>query len=649
MKLGYFPYLTRIGILSAIYFSSAKLGLTMDGMSGYATLVWPPAGISLAALLLFGYRLWPGITLGAFIVSLLNGAPLLAAFGIGIGNTLEALFGTYLLQRFKGFRNSLERVQDVLWLLVYAALLSTVVGATIGVSSFWLAGAFSPSSFGSTWRAWWVGDMLSDLVIAPVLLTWVTRSRFTIQSRQVAEAGVLALSLVAICLVVFWDLFSTELKGASLVYMIFPTLIWASLRFGQRGAVTATFAISSLTIWGTAQGLGPFTTETFSEGLLFLQIFMGVISVTAMSLAAVVTERARSEQNARESEERYRVITETALDAVITIDRAGKILFVNQAAENIFGYSVAEMLDQPLSMIMPEDLRARHWASLKRYIDAGKTDIRGRAVQLPGLHKSGRHIPLEVSFGKFLKDGKHFFTCIIRDITTRKRAEEQIKTSLKEKEVLLKEVHHRVKNNLQVISSMLNLQARHVKDQKALEMFRESQDRVRSVALIHEKLYQTKELSRIDFTEYVRNLGANLVRTYGVNPDSIRLQIHADGVLLSVDTAISCGLIINELVSNSLKYAFPAGKDGEIHIKLRSDKDNQFSLIVGDNGIGLPEDLDFRNTESLGLQLVTTLTDQIGGTVELDRNSGTAFRIVFPESKYKGGGQGNGKRAHPGC
>ncbi|MGH7773414.1 MAG: sensor histidine kinase, partial [Candidatus Binatia bacterium] len=333
----------------------------------------------------------------------------------------------------------------------------------------------------------------------------------------------------------------------------------------------------------------------------------------------------------------------------ITIDKESKILFVNQAAENIFGYSVAEMLDQSLSMIMPENLRPRHWASLKRYIDAGKTDMRWRAVQLPGLHKSGWQIPLEVSFGKFFKDGKHFFTCIIRDITARKRAEEQIKTSLKEKEVLLKEVHHRVKNNLQVISSMLNLQARHVKDQKALEMFRESQDRVRSVALIHEKLYQTKELSRIDFTEYIRNLGTNLVRTYGVNPDSIRLQIHTDGVYLSVDTAISCGLIINELVSNSLKYAFPAGQDGEIHIKLRSDKDNQFSLIVGDNGIGLPKDLDFRNTESLGLQLVTTLTDQIGGTVELDRDHGTAFRIVFTESKYRGGSQGNGKRAHPSC
>ncbi|MCK4417131.1 MAG: hypothetical protein KAV99_03080, partial [Candidatus Latescibacteria bacterium] len=226
------------------------------------------------------------------------------------------------------------------------------------------------------------------------------------------------------------------------------------------------------------------------------------------------------------------------------------------------------------------------------------------------------------------------------DITERKRAEEQIKASLKEKEILLKEVHHRVKNNLQVISSLLRLQSGYVKDKESLEMFRESCDRVRSMALIHEKLYQSEELSRVDFAKYIQDLTDHLFRSYGANSEAIRLKINVVDGLLGIDTAIPCGLIINELVSNSLRYAFPEGREGKICIDLRSDlpaapsdtaaqRGNKFTLIVSDNGVGLPKDLDFRNTKSLGLELVNTLADQLRGTIELDRSGGTAFKIRF--------------------
>jgi PAS domain S-box-containing protein len=215
------------------------------------------------------------------------------------------------------------------------------------------------------------------------------------------------------------------------------------------------------------------------------------------------------------------------------------------------------------------------------------------------------------------------------EIGERKRAEEKINASLQEKVVLLREIHHRVKNNLQVISSLLNLQSGYIEDKKSLEIFRESQTRVRSMALIHEKLYQSKDLNKIEFSEYIESLIKDLFKSYNVDSDRIRLKSKLEGIYFEIDTAILCGLIINELVSNSLKHAFPSSRKGEVFIGLNKDNKNKYTLILKDNGVGFPSGLDFRKTESLGLQLVTTLTEQLGGTIELNNNGYTEFKIVF--------------------
>lgn len=218
------------------------------------------------------------------------------------------------------------------------------------------------------------------------------------------------------------------------------------------------------------------------------------------------------------------------------------------------------------------------------------------------------------------------------ELAERKRAEEQLKASLKEKEVLLKEIHHRVKNNLQIISSLLKLQSAYTKEEQVLGMFKDSQNRIRSMALIHEKLYQSKDLSRIDFAEYIRDLAGNLLRSYKASSQAITLKTNVNDINLNIDTAIPCGLIINELISNSLKHAFPTpSTDKEICINIYSSGNHQFILNLSDNGIGFPKDLDFRNTESLGLELVCTLTEQLDGTIELDSSKGTSFNITFSE------------------
>jgi two-component sensor histidine kinase len=221
-----------------------------------------------------------------------------------------------------------------------------------------------------------------------------------------------------------------------------------------------------------------------------------------------------------------------------------------------------------------------------------------------------------------------------QEIAHRMRAEEGLKESLQEKEALLKEIHHRVKNNLQVICSLLNLQLGRIEDSDALRMLRESQDRVRSMALIHEKLYRSQDLARVDFGSYLRDLTNHLMNSYRTESARVGLKITADAVPLSIDKAVPCGLITNELISNALKHAFPNGRDGEIRVRLRSERDQRLTLSVADNGVGLPSDLDLDAAETLGIQLIRVLTSQLDGTARLDSSheNGTEVSITFGAS-----------------
>ncbi len=214
----------------------------------------------------------------------------------------------------------------------------------------------------------------------------------------------------------------------------------------------------------------------------------------------------------------------------------------------------------------------------------------------------------------------------------RKDAEEKIKKSLREKELLLREIHHRVKNNMQIISSLLNLQSSYVEDEEAVKTLKESQSRVKSMALVHEKLYNSASLENIDFTGYVKSLVSNLVYTYVKDPEKIKIKTEGGSIHLNMDTSVPCGLIINELVTNSIKHAFP-NEMGEITVKLDRDHD-EFFITVTDNGVGFPEELDFRNTKTLGLQLVNSLVNQIDGSITISRDGGTSFSIRFKELKY---------------
>jgi PAS domain S-box-containing protein len=362
------------------------------------------------------------------------------------------------------------------------------------------------------------------------------------------------------------------------------------------------------------------------------------------ALAAEVTARQRQLQTAlaalRDSEERSRLLVESVKDyAIFMLDPDGRVVSWNAGAERITGYSADEIIGQPFARFYPPDA-VRHGApehDLNRAGAEGRFETDGWRVRKDGASFWANEIltPLRDAAGHH-----RGFSIVTRDVTERRRAEEQIRTSLREKEVLLKELHHRVKNNLQVICSLLNLQSLRIKDRRALELFKASQNRVKSMALIHEQLYQAGDLATIDFAEYVRRLAVNLVRSYGITTEAVRLTLNLDTVALGIDTALPCSLIINELITNSLKHAFPPGKAGEIRIGLRAGPDSACELTISDNGVGLPPDSALSTAPSSGLQLVATLTSQLGGTIEVHRNAGTRFTIRVPgETANERGGR----------
>ncbi len=346
------------------------------------------------------------------------------------------------------------------------------------------------------------------------------------------------------------------------------------------------------------------------------------------AIARDIQDLVKAEESLRGSEERYRQIVETAEEGVWVIDAESRTVFVNRKMAAIFGYGPDEMIGKSLFDFVDEEAeKAAH-----SLIDRKKEGI-SEQHDFRFRRKDGTPVWTIVSANPiYAPDGGYAGSLgMITDITDRKRTEDALATALKEKEVLLREIYHRSKNNMQVVSSLLNLQAGRIADPAFREILKQSQSRIRSMALVHEKLYRSKDLTRIDFRDYIESLASQLFASVGTDPDEVALRLDIEAVALNVNTAIPCGLILNELLMNALKHAFPGGRRGEIDVSLRSADGGKFILKVSDNGVGFPPDLDFRETRTLGLEIVATLVDQIEGTIALDRTNGTAFRIEFKE------------------
>jgi PAS domain S-box-containing protein len=352
--------------------------------------------------------------------------------------------------------------------------------------------------------------------------------------------------------------------------------------------------------------------------------------IGAMGVSRDITASRKAEEELRLSEERHRAIYDQAYVGIARIAKMGRFLLVNQRLSEMIGYAPDELYKKTFYELV---LESEVESSLQSWDDLLSGKITNFSKEQTYVRNDGRHINanVTVSLVRDANDAPNYFVAVFEDITERRENDKRLQDSLREKEVLLKEVHHRVKNNMQVISSILNLQSSYIDDEKALSILRESQDRIKSMSFVHESLYQSDTLSEVDFAEYIRNIATNLYHSYGRPQGGIDLQFDLEPVFINLDTSIPCGLVINELVSNALKYAFEGREKGTIGIHLSRLNEKMLRLRVEDNGVGLPENFDVDTAESLGLQLVTTLATQVSGTLTTERDNGTRFTLDFKE------------------
>lgn len=321
--------------------------------------------------------------------------------------------------------------------------------------------------------------------------------------------------------------------------------------------------------------------------------------------------------------------------AMIVVNQRGEITRLNQLAETTFGYSSDELIGHTVEKLIPARYHGRHPAYRSGFLAETNARPMGAGRDLSGLRKDGSEFPVEIGINPVQTGEGPMVLSVILDLSERKQSEKRIQDALQQKDLLLREVHHRVKNNLQVIHSLLDLQALRSEDKAVAGMLRDSQNRIRSMALIHQTLYQSQNFARVNFQRFLDELLPRLTEAYGHLSSQVKIRVQAHDVSLPINEAIPCGLIVNELVSNALKHGFPDQQNGAIDVAITQDGSSRVELSISNDGAPIPDDLDLLKTGSLGLQLVHLLTRQLHGALEIQRGQPTRFTLSFQLGEEK--------------
>jgi len=413
------PRIVSIFLTLIVYFLVGKASLRLALVHPSATAVWIPTGATLAAFVLLGYRIWPGVFLGAFLVNLTTAGSVATSIGIAAGNTLEGIAGAYLVNRFARGSKAFDRTQDIFKFALFAGMISTAVSATVGVTSLCLGGFARWPSYGSIWLTWWLGDGVSNVVVAPLLMLWSTRPRLRWRRVQIVEAAVLFPLLVIVGRFVFGGLPPFRGGHYPLEFLCLPLLVWVAFRLGEREAALATCILAGIAIWGTVKELGPFAVGTPNDSLLVLDLFIDMLGLTGMVLSAAATERNRAA-------ERFARVVESAPNAIVAVDQRGKILLVNSQAEKIFGYEGKELVGRSVEVLVPERFRRGHPEYRTGFSDRPQARPMGAGRDLYAVRKDGSEFPVEIGLNPIETEQGMLVLSAIVDITERKRAEEEI-------------------------------------------------------------------------------------------------------------------------------------------------------------------------------------------------------------------------------
>ncbi len=654
-------YLPKAIGLTAAYVLTALFGLRVYAVSAFATLVWAPTGISLAAMLRMGFRFWPSIAAGAFLANLWTGAPPAVALGIAAGNTLEALAGAYALTRIPGFRRTLDRLPDVIGLVLLAAVGSSMISATVGVTTLSLAGLVSREGYPLTWRTWWLGDLTGCLIVAPILLTAKPVEWRRIRPARWLEAAVLALLIVLASLYVFERL---SVPGG-LAALLSPLLVWAALRFEHPGAARATFLVAAIGVWATSRSHGPFVRGTVEESLSAAQAFMALNAATFLVLGVVTSERRRAEQERRraearirESEERYRSLAE-AIDQILWInDAGGRTIYVNPQYEERFGKAQDERgLAQWEERIHPSD-RVAVIATRERCIAAGEPyRLEYRMRTRAGAYRwmLARVVPVRDEEGRVTS----WFGAAadIQDLKAAeselRRAKDEAEAANRAKDQFLATLSHELRTpltpvlalssalehdaslppearrRLEIVRRNAELEARLIDD--LLDLTRVAAGKVR---LAPEPVGLAEALGHVVeiFREEAAEKGIVLERR-DVDPGA---AVRADPARLRQ--------VLWNIVKNAIKFT-PRG--GRIELKTRAAGSGRVAIEVSDTGVGIdPSQMAriFRPFEQigpgsgglgLGLAISSALVGAHGGSLTAESDGlgkGATFRVELPIS-----------------
>jgi PAS domain S-box-containing protein len=641
--------------IAAVYFGAAKLGLTMAFVAEQVTIVWPPTGIALAAVIQLGYRVWPAIWLGAFLANATANEPVVTACGIAIGNTLEALAGAWLLRRVVGPKWDPERLKHVVGLIVLAALCSTTVSATIGTISL-ILGAVQPwRALGDIWWVWWVGDAISDLIIAPLLLAWVI-CRWRPSTPRVAEGICLLVLVVVTTAMVFIGPFALISSRHPLGYVVFPFVIWGALRFGQQGTTTVTFVASAVAIWGALHGSGPFATGNPHESLILLQLFMGTVAVSGLLLAAAVAERSRAEEALRESEERFRALANAAPAIVWAAAPDGTITFANAQWLRYCGLTPERNARNWPELVLHPDDRERCVAAWSRALQQGldyEIEVRNRRHDGEYRWFLTRAVPVRDTAARI----KEWFGTTT-DIHDRKqiedavrRAHDELREANQAKDEFLATLGHELRNPLAAIANAIAVLQSGTPDDSAVALHSIIGRQAEQLSRLVDDLLDVARLTTgktslqrqpLDLNEAVSQCLIGLHRAGRTAQH--RVTFHGSSAVVEGDR-IRLEQVMSNLLDNALKYTPPGGS---IRVTVQPEA-GEAVLRVRDTGVGIPLQLlprvfdlftqahqgpdRHRGGLGLGLALVRRLVELHGGRVTVHSEGpgeGSEFVVRFP-------------------
>jgi PAS domain S-box-containing protein len=652
-------YWVRVLVVCAAYFVAGKIGLSTPFTSDNISPVWPASGIALSAVLLFGYRIWPGIAAAAFLVNWLA-IPHAAAVGLACGNTLAALTGAFLLRRVPNFDNSLSRLRDVLGLITYAGLISTMVSASVGVAVLFATQVHPWSGARSAWLIYWLGDAMGILLVAPLLLTLPKLWKICRSARVAEFAALFVLLSIATCMI-FSDQRLFPIKLHVLAFAVFPFVMWAAIRFGVSGCASSTLLIAAIATVETARGFGPFAQDKPLTNAFLLQAFFGMISLSGLALAAVIAERESLEsereelirdQVLREARLQLAAIVESSTDAIISKDMEGRITHWNPGAEQLYGYSSQEMIGKSVALLMPPE-RSDDFPDIMRKLAKGERIEHYETVR---QKKNGSRVDVSLSISPILNIAGKVVgaAAIARDISSRKQADEALRRAEKLSATgrLAASVAHEINNPLESLTNLVYLlQLNESLDNSARNYLRLAQGELHRAAHVTKQMLAFHRHSSAPGVVNLAELLDNALDLY--SPLIRRTGISVVRRYEGVKTICAFPEEIHQVFANIIRNAIEAvPQDGTITLHVfashewNSARRPGARIVIADTGPGISSENRERifepffttkgeNGTGLGLWISSGIILKHGGSIRVrsstrSDHSGTVFNVFLP-------------------